>query len=104
MLKIKMSTNGGPVFTFSLPGGRLAPLPPVNYATGHSVICLKNASQSVVPVNYATGHSVICLKNASQSVVILEWKTGGGTAEPRKKVGGPTNVFPAWWFFVVMKI
>jgi len=48
MLKIKMSTNGGPVFTFSLPGGRLAPLPPVNYATGHSVICLKNASQSVV--------------------------------------------------------
>jgi len=32
-----MSTKGGPVFIFfilSLPGGRLAPFPPVNYATG----------------------------------------------------------------------
>ena len=28
MLNIKMSTKGGPVFTFSLPGGRLVPLPP----------------------------------------------------------------------------
>jgi len=27
-----MSTKGGPVFTFSLPGGRLAPT--VSYATG----------------------------------------------------------------------
>ena len=27
MLNIKMSTKGGPVFTFSLPGGRLAHLP-----------------------------------------------------------------------------
>ena len=25
ILNIKMSTKGGPVFTFSLPGGRLAP-------------------------------------------------------------------------------
>ena len=25
-----MSTEGGQVFTFSLPGGRLAPLPPVS--------------------------------------------------------------------------
>jgi len=31
---IKMSTRGGPVSTFSLPGGgRLVPLPPVSYAT-----------------------------------------------------------------------
>jgi len=28
-----MSTKGGPVFTFSLPGGRLAPLLPVSYTT-----------------------------------------------------------------------
>jgi len=28
-----MSTKGGPVFTFSLPGEQLAPCPPVNYAT-----------------------------------------------------------------------
>ena len=34
MLNIKMSTKGSPVFTFSLPEGRLAPAPPpVNYAT-----------------------------------------------------------------------
>jgi len=30
-----MSTKGGPIFTFSLPGGRLAPSPPISYATGH---------------------------------------------------------------------
>jgi len=29
-----MSTEGAPVFTFSLPGRRLASLPPVSYATG----------------------------------------------------------------------
>jgi len=29
-----MSTKGGPVFTFSLPGGRLAPFLPVSYTTG----------------------------------------------------------------------
>jgi len=28
-----MSIKWGPVFAFSLPGGRLAPLPPVSYAT-----------------------------------------------------------------------
>ena len=28
-----MSTEGGPVFTFSLPGGRLTSLPPVSYVT-----------------------------------------------------------------------
>jgi len=31
-----VSTRGGPVFTFSLPWGRLAPLPPASYATGYS--------------------------------------------------------------------
>jgi len=30
-----MSTKGGPDFTFNLPGGRFAPLPPVSYATDH---------------------------------------------------------------------
>jgi len=30
-----MSTTGGPVFTFSLPGGRFGPLPPVSNATVH---------------------------------------------------------------------
>jgi len=29
-----MSTDGGPVFTFSLPRGLLAPLFPVNYVIG----------------------------------------------------------------------
>jgi len=33
MLHIEMSTKGGPGFTFSLPGGRFASIPPVNYAT-----------------------------------------------------------------------
>ena len=31
-----MSTKGGPVFAFSLPGGRLAPLASVSYGTVHS--------------------------------------------------------------------
>jgi len=31
-----MSTKGGPDFTFSLPGWRLAPMPPVSYATVHN--------------------------------------------------------------------
>jgi len=29
-----MSTKRGPVFTCGLPGWRLAPLPPISYATG----------------------------------------------------------------------
>jgi len=33
ILYITMSTKRGPVFTFSFPGGRLAPLPPASYAT-----------------------------------------------------------------------
>jgi len=33
MPTIKMSAKGGPDFIFYLPGGRLSPLPPVNYAT-----------------------------------------------------------------------
>jgi len=33
MLNIKMSAKGGPVFTFSLPGGQLVFLLPVRYAT-----------------------------------------------------------------------
>jgi len=32
-LNIEMSAKLGPIFTFSLPGGRLASLPPVSYAT-----------------------------------------------------------------------
>ena len=35
--KYKMSTKRGPVFTFSLPGGRLAPCPLVNYAIGFTL-------------------------------------------------------------------
>jgi len=29
---IKVSYKGGPIFTFSLPGGAVGPLPPVSYA------------------------------------------------------------------------
>jgi len=37
ILNIKMYTKGNPVFTFSLPGGRLVPLSPVSYATAPRV-------------------------------------------------------------------
>jgi len=33
ILNMKMTGKGGPVFTFSLPGGWLAPCPCVSYAT-----------------------------------------------------------------------
>jgi len=38
-----MSTKGGPVFIFSLPGGWLAPCPstPVNYPTDHSTTMIE---------------------------------------------------------------
>jgi len=38
ILNIKMSTKRGPVFTFSLPGVRLAHLTAVSYVTGYSNI------------------------------------------------------------------
>jgi len=37
ILKPKYKQSGGPVFTFSLPRGRFAPLPPVSYATASRV-------------------------------------------------------------------
>jgi len=70
-----MSTKGGPVFTFSLPGGRLAPL-----ATRQ----LRHWSFRYLFEK--------CVAVSGDS----RMKNWGGTAEPRKKVGGPTNVFPAW--------
>jgi len=41
MLIIKMSNKGGPVFTLSLPGGRLTPLTPVSYATDQKMFLHK---------------------------------------------------------------
>jgi len=37
IINIKISAKGVPVFTFSLPGGRLAPFPRVSYATASSL-------------------------------------------------------------------
>jgi len=37
ILNTKISAKGVPVFTFTLPGGRLAPLPPASYATVENV-------------------------------------------------------------------
>jgi len=40
ILNIKMSIRVGPVFTFSLPEGRIAPLAPVSYATCNNTTML----------------------------------------------------------------
>jgi len=37
ILNTKISAKGVPVFTFTLPGGRLAPLPPASHATVENV-------------------------------------------------------------------
>jgi len=52
ILSIKMSTKGAQVFTFSLPGGRLVPCPPVSYATasGHPVPIILQGQSLLEPI------------------------------------------------------
>jgi len=38
ILKLKYKLNGDPVFAFSLPGGKFAPLSPVSYATATNTL------------------------------------------------------------------
>jgi len=42
--------------------------------------------------------------NRRLSVAILELKKWGGNWGAKEKVGGATNVYLAWWFFVVLTI
>jgi len=52
-----MSAKGGPVFTYGLPGGRLAPFPPVSYATAYTALeILVNWSYSLMTANPLTLH------------------------------------------------
>jgi len=37
-LKYRPKLNGDPVFAFSLPGGKFAPLPPVSYVTATNTL------------------------------------------------------------------
>jgi len=46
MLKPKYQLSGRPFFTFSLPEGKFAPLPPVSYATGYDILHLHKLSCS----------------------------------------------------------
>jgi len=47
----KDKLSGGPVFTFSLPEGRFAPLPPVSYATvfGDGELCYELRDSFLLP-------------------------------------------------------
>jgi len=42
---IKMSSKGGPVFTFGFPGGAPRPLSPVSYATGYKTASIVESSK-----------------------------------------------------------
>jgi len=57
MLKPKCKFSGRPAFTFSLPGGQFAPLPPVSYATGYDILYLHAVSY---PYSIATRYSWWC--------------------------------------------
>ena len=47
ILNTEIQANRGPIFTFSLSGGRRAPLPPVSYATGKELyLCTSILNES----------------------------------------------------------
>jgi len=56
MLKPIYTFSGRPTFTFSLPGGQFAPLPPVSYATGYDMLYLHAVSY---PYSTATRYELV---------------------------------------------